>query len=172
LTNEDSITVHVKYQQTEQTFTGDANQVWININKFFSELLPALQTVKKITLTVDLKKLIEDCQNIIAVAPEGPVLLVPKQKLTNNETLLLHLLATYVGNKLGKIKDSLAKEELQVELGKTAKITSTRLSELIRERYVTKTEVGNYKITTLGIKQLQQEVLPELREKLQRCSKL
>jgi len=166
--NKETVTVHIKYQEIEQTFTGDANQVWISINRFFSEMIPALQIVKKALLTVDLENLIEDCKNIIAVAPEGPVLLVSRQKLTDNETLTLHLLATYIGNKLGQSKEFLTKEELQAALGKNAKITSTRLGELCREGYATKTEDSNYQITTLGIKRFQEEALPEIREKLQR----
>ena len=164
----ETVTVHIKYQETEQTFTGDANQVWISINRLFSEMIPALQTVKKALLTVDLESLIEDCKTVIAVAPEGPVLLVSRRKLTDNETLTLQLLATYIGNKLGQSKDYLTKEELQAGLGKNAKITSTRLGELCREGLATKTEEGNYRITTLGIKRSQEETLPEIREKLQR----
>ena len=164
----ETVTVHIKYQETEQTFTGDANQVWISINRFFSEMIPALQAVKKVLLTVDLESLIEECKNVIAVAPEGPVFLVSRRKLTDNETLTLQLLATYIGNKLGQSKDYLTKEELQAGLGKNAKITSTRLGELCREGSATKTEEGNYCITTLGIKRSQEETLPKIREKLQR----
>jgi hypothetical protein len=163
--NKETVTVHIKYRDTEQTFTGEVNQVWISVNKFFSEMIPALHIVKEALLTVDLEKLIEDCKNVIAVAPEGPVLLVSKQKLTDSETLTLHLIATYIGNKLGLSKSFLTKEELQAALGKNPKITSTRLGELCREGYATKTDEGNYMITTLGIKRFQ-EVLPEIREKL------
>jgi len=166
--NEETVTVHIKYLETEQTFTGDVNQVWVSVNRFFSEMIPALQIVKKALLTVDLENLIEDCKNIIAVAPEGPVLLVSRQKLTDSETLTLHLLATYIGNKLGLSKIFLTKEELQAGLGKNAKITSTRLGELCREGLATKTEESSYRITTLGIKRFQEETLPEIREKLQR----
>jgi hypothetical protein len=168
LTENETVTVNIKYQETEQTFTGDANQVWRSINRFFSEMMPSLQIIRKALLTVDLGSLIEDCKNIIAVAPEGPVILVPKQKLTDSEILTLHLLATYIGSKLGQSKDALTKEELQSGLGKNAKITSTRLGELIREGLATKTEEANYRITTLGIKRFQEEALPEIREKLQR----
>jgi len=166
--NTEAVTVHIKYRDMEQTFTGDAEQVWASINRFFSEIFPAIQTIKKAVLTVDLQKLIEDCENIIAIAKEGPVVLVPKQKLTDSETLTLSLLAAYIGSKLGYSKDYLSKEELQTALGKNAKITSTRLGELIREGLATKTEEGNYRITTLGIKRFQDEALPEIREKFQR----
>ncbi len=162
----EQVTATIKYQETEQTFTGDANQVWTSINKFFSEMIPALDTVKKAILTVDLETLIEDCKNIIAIAPEGPVILVSKQKLTDNETLTLHLIAAYIANKLGQPKDYLTKEELQSGLGKNSKITSTRLGELIRDGNATKTQEGNYKITTIGIKRFQEEALPEIIQKL------
>ena len=165
---EETVTVHIKYMDTEQTFTGEVNQVWVSVNRFFSEMIPALHIVKKALLTVDLEKLIEDCKNVIAVAPEGPVLLVSKQRLTDSETLTLNLLATYIGNKLGLSKSFLTKEELQAALGKNAKITGTRLGELCREGYATKTDEGNYRITTLGTKRFQEETLPEIREKLQR----
>ncbi len=166
--NIETVTVHIKYRGTEQTFTGNVDQVWASVNRFFSEMIPALQIVKKALLTVDLENLIEECKNIIAVAPEGPVLLVSKQKLTDSETLSLHLLATYIGNKLGLSKDYLTKEELQAGLGKNAKITSTRLGELCRDGLATRIEDGNYRITTLGIKRFQEEILPQIREKLQR----
>lgn len=166
MTEDQPVTVQIKCQKTEQTFTGDPNQVWLCINKFFSEMVPALQTAKKVILTIDLENLIEDCKNIIAVAPEGPVILVSKQKLTDSETLILRLLATFIANKFGQSKDYLTKQELQTGLGKTSKITSTRLGELIRDGFVTKTEGGHYKITTFGIKQFQEETLPEIKEKI------
>ncbi len=164
----EEVTVHVQYQQTEQTFTGDANQVWASINKFFSEMIPALQTVRKVLLTVDLEKLIEDCKNIIAITHEGPVLLVSKQKLTDSETLMLYLLSAYIGSKLGKSTGFLTRKELQAALGKNSKITGTRLSELIREGYATKTAEGNYQTTTLGIKRFQEELMSEIKGKMQR----
>ncbi|UCD26387.1 MAG: hypothetical protein JSW19_01770 [Candidatus Bathyarchaeota archaeon] len=165
----ETITVHIKYQGLEQTFLGNVNDVWTSINRFFSEIVPALKVTRKVLLTVDLEKLVDDCRNVIAVAPEGPNLLVSKQKLTDSETLALNLLAAYVSNRLGLLKkDDLSKEELQKRLGKSAKITSTRLGELCREELATKTEEGNYKITTIGIKRLQEEVLPKIRERIQR----
>jgi hypothetical protein len=166
--NQETVTVHIKYMDTEQTFIGDVNQVWVSINRFFSEMIPTLQIVKRALLTVDLEKLIEDCKNVIAVAPEGPVLLLSKKNLTDSETLTSNLLATYIGNKMGFSKDYLTKEELQAALGKNSKITSTRLGELCREGYATKSDEGKYKITTLGIKRFQEKILPEIREKLER----
>ena len=166
MTKKEPMIAHIKYQNFDQTFTGDPDQVLISINRFFSEMVPSLNILKRILLTVDLETLIEDCKSLIAIAPEGPVLLVSRNKLTDNETLTLQLLSAYIDNKLGHSKGGLTKEELQTGLGKSAKITSTRLGELIRDGYAIKTEDGNYKITTLGIRRFQEEALPEIRQKL------
>ncbi len=158
----ETITVHVKYGDVEQTFTGNVNNVWVSVNRFFTEMIPALEVARKAILTIDLEKLIDNCKNIIAVSSEGPGLLVSKEKLTDSETLALYLLAAYIGNKLGLLStDTLSKEELQAKLRKSAKITSTRLGELCREELTIKTEEGGYRITTIGIKRLQEEVLPK-----------
>jgi hypothetical protein len=163
------VTVHVKYKGIEQTFTGNANDVWVSLNRFFCEMIPAFDLASKITLTVDLPKLVEDSEDVIAIAPEGPQLLVPRQRLTGSETLLLNLLAAYIGYKMGKLdREWLTREELQAKLGKSMKITSTRLGELAREGLALKTEKGNYKITTKGTRQLQQEMLPKIRAKTQK----
>jgi len=47
---------------------------------------------------------------------------------------------------------------LQAKLGKTSKITSTRLGELVKEGSIVKTEDGNYRITTVAVKKLQDEL--------------
>jgi hypothetical protein len=166
LTKTEEVIVNIKYKDIDQTFSGDAEQVWRGINKFFTKIIPPFELFNKIILTVDLENLIELCKDIIAIAPEGPVLLVNKNRLTDSETLNLHLLAIYISNKLGNDKDYLTKEELQLKLGKSSKITSTRLGELIREGYIIKNDEGNYKITTFGIKRFQDMILPEINEKV------
>jgi len=163
----EEITVFIKYRDVEQTFTGNVNDVWVSVNRFFSEMIPAFDIARKVTLTVDIAKLVEDFKDVIAIAPEGPELLIPKEKLTDNETLQLYLLATYVGYRLGKLtREIMTKEELAAKLRKNMKIIGTRLGELVKEGMVTKTEEGNYKITTIGIKRLQDETLPKFRAKL------
>jgi ubiquinone biosynthesis protein Coq4 len=161
------VTVNVKYGDVEETFIGNVNDVWLSVTKFFSEFIPAFDIAQKVTLKVDLAKLVEDIKDLISIAPEGPILLVSREKLADSESLQLHLLATYLGYRLGKLtRDTMTKEELQFRLGKNIKITSTRLGELTKDGLTTKTEEGSYKITTIGIKKLQEETLPKIRAKL------
>ena len=60
---------------------------------------------------------------------------------------------------------ALSKEELQAKLGKSGKITSTRLGELVKNDLVMKTADEKFKITTFGIAQMQKDVLPRIRAK-------
>lgn len=151
-----TITVHVKYGDVEQTFTGNINDVWISVNRFFSDVVPVFDIVRKVMLTVDLAQLVEDFKDVVAIAPEGPELLIPKEKLTDSETLQLYLLAAYLGYRLGKLqRETMTRYELQAKLGKNTKITATRLGELIKQGDAVKTEEGSYRITTKAVVQLQ-----------------
>ncbi|PMB74969.1 hypothetical protein C0195_00030 [Candidatus Bathyarchaeota archaeon] len=161
-----TVTVHVKYGDLEKTFVGDLEEVWLSVNRFFSEFLPAFEISKKLRLNVDLQALVKDCEGLIAFSTEGANLLVPKERLTDNETLLLWLLAYHIGFQLGLVaSDAVSKEDLQVKLCKSAKITSTRLGELVKTQMVAKTAEDKYKITVFGIVQMYKELLPRIRAK-------
>jgi len=158
--------VRVKYGDVEQTFSGDVNDVWVSVNKFFSELIPTFELARKVMLTVDLPKLIEDFKDVIAISPEGTEVLIPKERLTDSETLQLYLLAAYIGYQLGKLpNETMTKEELAAKLGKSMKITTTRLGELVKQGNVIRIEDGNYKITTVAIKKLH-ERLPAIKSEI------
>ncbi len=151
-----TITVHVKYGGVEQTFTGNVDDVWISVNRFFSDVVPAFDIARKVMLTVDLASLVEDFKDVVAIAPEGPELLISTEKLTDSETLQLYLLAAYLGYRLGRLpRETMTRDELQAKLGKNIKITATRLGELVKHGDAVKTEDGSYRITTKAVVQLQ-----------------
>ena len=92
--------------------------------------------------------------------------MVSRSKLTDNETLSLWLLAYYAGHSLGMLQnDALSKEELQAKLGKSGKITSTRLGELVKNDAVTKTADEKFRMTTFGAVQMQKDILPKIKAK-------
>jgi hypothetical protein len=162
----EKVAVHIKYKDVEKTFSAIPEETWLLLNKFFNEFLPSFEIANKLWLSVDLQKLAKDCEGIIAFSPEGPNLLVPKSKLTDNETLSLWLLASYLGHKLGMVEsDAVSKEELQAKLGKSGKITSTRLGELVKSDVATKTADEKFRITTFGVAQMQKDTLPKIKAK-------
>ena len=169
LTNKaDDVTVQIKYKNIENTFSGNLQEVWLSINKLFLEFIPSLEIANNLMLKVDMQKLAKNLEGIIAFSQESPSILISRNKLTDNETLSLWLLAKHVGHQLGILKENTAtKEELQNKLGKDSKITSTRLGELIKNETAIRTQDEKYKITTFGITQIQKETIPKIKTKMQ-----
>jgi hypothetical protein len=162
-TDDDKVHVHVNYLGVDQKFEGSVEETWLLLSKFFNDFIPSFDVAKKLWLSIDIQKLAKDCEGLIAFSPEGSSILVPKNKLTDNEILALLLLASYLGWKLNLMdSDSLSKDELQTKLGKTGKITSTRLGELVKMDWVIKTSSDKFRITSFGIAQMQKDVLPRI----------
>jgi hypothetical protein len=162
----EKVAVQIRYKDVEETFSATMEEAWLLISKFFNEFLPSFEIANKLWLSVDMQRLAKDVEGLIAFSREGSNLLVSKSKLTDNETLSLWLLASYVGHKLGLLEsDALSKEELQAKLGKSGKITSTRLGELVKNDVVTKTADEKFRITTFGVAQMQKEILPKIKAK-------
>jgi len=165
----EKIIIQLKYRDIEQQFSAEPQDAWLLLAKFFNGVVPSFEIAQNLLLNVDLERLAKDIVGIVAFSSEGPNLLVPKNILTDNEVLLVSLVAHYLGRKLGLVNcDSRSKEELQAKLGKSGKITSTRLGELIKNELVTKDPDGRFRITTFGIVQVQKEVIPKIKAKTSR----
>ena len=161
------VTVHVRFGDVEKTFSGSVEDVWLSLNRFFGEFIPSFSVAKRLVLSVDLQGLVKACEGLIAFSKEGANLLVSKDRLTDNETLLLWLLAYDVGYGLGLVgSDCVSKEELQAKLGKSGKIASTRLGELVKGDMVVKTADDKYRITTFGVVQMQKDIVPKIKAKI------
>jgi hypothetical protein len=141
--------------------------VWLSLNKFFEEFLPSFEVAKKLMLRIDMQELVKACEGIIVFTKEGPYLAVPRNKLTDSETLQLVLLASYIGHKLGKVeKEEVSKDELRNKLGKDAKTLSARLGELVKNGLVARNSEEKYRITIFGLAELQKEIIPRVRAKM------
>jgi hypothetical protein len=162
----EKIVVHLKYKELEIDFSGTLEETWQLLDQFFKEYLPSFEIAQKLWLNIDVQQLAKDLNGIVAFSPEGANLLVPKNKLTDNEALSIWLAAQYLGNKLGVTgSDCLSKDELIAKLGKSSKITSTRLGELVKNELAAKTADDKFKITTFGIVQTQKEIIPKVKAK-------
>ena len=162
----DKVSVQLKYKDVEKMFSASPEEAWLLLGKFFSDFLPSFEVASKLLLSVDLQQLVKDCEGLIAFSQEGANLLVSKSRLTDNETLLLWLLAGYLGHKLGIMaSDVVSKEELQAKLGKSGKITSTRLGELVKSDLITKTADEKFRVTTFGVVQMQKDLLSKIKAK-------
>jgi DNA-directed RNA polymerase subunit H (RpoH/RPB5) len=163
----EKIQVQIKYKGVEQQFSADPQEAWLLLNQFFKNTVPSFEIAQQLWLNIDIAQLAKDLNGIVAFSRDGPTLLVPKHKLTDNETLLVWLAGYYLGHELGFVNcDSLSKEELQTKLGKSSKITSTRLGELVKSDFAAKTAEEKFRITAFGELQLKKEVLPKIKSKM------
>lgn len=163
----EKIHVQIKYKGLEQQFFADPQETWLLLNQFFKDMIPSFEIAQKLWINIDIAQLAKDLNGIIIFSGDGAGLLVPKNKLTDNEALLVWLAAHYLGNKLGLIDfDSLSKDQLQAMLSKSGKITSTRLGELVKNNLAMKTADEKFRITTFGVLQLQKEVLSKIKSKI------
>lgn len=161
----EKVSVQIKYKDIEQHFSAEPQEAWLYLSKFFNDIVPSFEIAQKLWLSIDLQQLARDLTGIVAFSDDCASLLVPKNKLTDNETLLVWLTTYFLGNKLGISSDSLSKDELQTKLGKSSKITSTRLGELVKNELVAKTANEKFRITTFGVLQTQKEVIPRVNRK-------
>ena len=155
------------YKNLEQQFSAEPQEAWLIINHFFKDFIPSFDIAQELSLSVDLQQLAKDLIGIAAFSSDGANLLVPKNKLTDSEALMIWLTTYYIGCKLSLVNsDSLSKDELQTKLGKSGKIVSTRLGELVKNGSIQKTADEKFKITAFGVVQTQKEVLPRTKTKI------
>jgi hypothetical protein len=161
---EEHIEIYVKYGGFEEDLRGPVDQVLRALLSSLSKIYPSLEVLSKVQLTVDLQEIIEEMEDIIAIAPSGPVILCEK-KLTVKELVGLNLIGAFVGHKLNLFdKTALTLDELVALTGKTKGSVSRRITSMVNDRWVEKPDRGEYEITLLGIKHFIDRVFPELKE--------
>ncbi len=156
--------VYVKFNGLEEDIRGSPDDVLRALMAFLDRVYPGLEVLSRIRLTVDLHGLTEQMKDVVAITSSGPVILYSK-KLTVKELIGLNLIGAFVGYKLNLIdKDTLSLDELVTLTGKGKGSISGALTHMVGDRWVEKPERGEYRISTLGIKQFQEGVFPRLKE--------
>ena len=164
---QEKITVQIKYKNSEKKFIAPLEEAWLLLRQFFNEFIPSFEIANRLLLTIDLQQLARDCEGLIAFSKDGPSIMASNARLTDNETLLIWLLASHLGSELGILaNETTSKDDLRFRLGKSSKIVSTRLGELVKNGSIVKTEGEEFRISTFGIVQMQKEVLPKIRAKI------
>ncbi|MEM2518910.1 MAG: hypothetical protein QXE48_01375 [Nitrososphaerota archaeon] len=133
-------------------FEGSYEEVWMSVNKYFSELYPTFKIVKKLTGAVDIKELAEKLAGKIEIR-EGRINIVSSGDA--KKKILLCLAGAYIGKTLGLLeKDFLTPKEISNCTGIDEKITRARLSDLRKQGLVIKKEDGLYGFTPASLKEI------------------
>jgi len=164
LSKQEQVEVIIRYRDVEKTIRGTPEQVFQDTFKFLSEVIPALDVVSKITLTVNFADFLKEAAGVFAVTPEGVVVLTPPEALTDRELVLLYLVRAKIAFETKRSeKETLLASDLISFTGKGSGTIAGRLSELSGEGVVERTGKGEYRVTTFGLHRFRQDVLPKLK---------
>ena len=161
--NSSKISVSISFNGIDVEFKGEPESVMFSINEFMTKQVPDINIARKITLNYSLKDLVDNFSNFVKITPEGPVVWKDGKKFSDREVISLQLLASKISRLLGNNKTEDA--NFRILLNQTSinqKSLSSRLSELIKNNYVEKSNNGDnthYKITTKGICWLENSIL-------------
>ncbi len=149
---EEKIKVVIKTGESEVEFEGGYEEVWMSVNKYFSELYPSLQVVKKIVGAVDIEDLASKLSGKVEVREDRINILVGGDA---KKKILLCLAGAYLGRKLGIFqREFLTPKEIANYTGIDERITRARLSELRKEGLVIRKEDGLYGFTPASLKEI------------------
>lgn len=156
--------VTIKFGTLEKKITGPPDQVAREVLSFLNKAIPQLELASRLSLSVDINELARACEGILAVTPEGVVVMAPIDQLADRELLLLHLAKASIAHMLGKSdKDLVQSADLIVATKKSAGTVAGRLSELCGESLAERKGKGEYRVTTLGMHLFREQVLPKLK---------
>lgn len=161
------VNVSVQFNDIKVQFSGEPENVLLSTITFLTKNIPELRLAQKISLNYSISELIDQYSSIIKITPEGPKILpnlseIHGKKFSDKEIVMLYLLGSKIAHELGEASDKSSPiSDIQSSTNLNPKSISSRLSELVKVGYVTKTankesqsESVGYSIATIGIKWL------------------
>lgn len=151
--DEKRIKVTIKRSENEIVeFEGGYEEVWMSVNKYFSEIYPSLPAVKKLVGAIDLEELVNKLSGKIEIK-EDRINIVSGGDA--KKKILLCLAGAYLGKRLGIFeKEFLTPKEIANCTGIDERITRARLSELRKEGLVIRKEDGLYGFSIASLKEV------------------
>jgi len=142
----------------KHTAEGDADTVFKEVTVFIGRVFPDLETLSKITFTPDYAAMLADLSSMINIGLNGEIILL-RSGLPADRAIGLTLLGSQVASKIGKRQnDDMSVEELASSIRKTAKTVRNTVVEMSKTNFVERTGRGTYRITTIGMKELLDDV--------------
>ena len=159
------VEVTVRYEGMEVRFAGSAASVTRSFLDFMNKIFPSYALLARLTLSVDLEKLLGALEGVLAITPEGVIVTVSIDQLGERDALLLLLVKAKVAYQLGKGEtDHLTIAELMTLTKGKPSSTAARLSELVNLSWVDRVGRGLYRITTYGTVQFLDALLPKIHD--------
>ena len=139
MTVNNEIKVKIHYQNSSMEFSGNPDKVLILINDFFSKKIPNIDLANKISVNYSVNDLMDLFKEYIRITEEGPVVWNIDVKLSDKFVICLQLVVIKIAFLLKTISyNELNLNQLEKLTGLRLKSISSRLSELVKFKYIYK----------------------------------
>lgn len=146
--------VVIEWGSMKHVAEGDADTVLKEVTAFIAKVFPAFEPLSKIMFTPDYMAMLTDLSSLVNIGPNGEIILV-RSGLSADQAIGLTLLGSQIANKIGKKQsDDMSVEELASSIRKTSKTVRNTVVEMCKASLVERTGRGTYRITTIGMKEL------------------
>src|SRR5258708_25542746 len=97
-----TIEVVLKHAGIENRIIGSQETVLRELLSYFSRIYPSIELVSKLVLSVDSLEFLQSCTGVLAVSPEGLVVLKDLRDLKDKELMMIHLAGSRLQHQMGK----------------------------------------------------------------------
>lgn len=158
-----AIEVVLKHSGVENRIIGSPETVIRELLSYFSRVYPSVELVSKLVLSVDSVEFLQSCTGVLAVSPEGLVVLKDLKDLKDKELMMIHLAGSRLQHQMGKKEsDNLSLDEITKTTGRSTGTVAGRLSELCNEQLVERVGKGSYRLTTMGTRVVIKNLMPRV----------
>ena len=158
-----TVEVVLKYSGIENRIIGSPETVLRELLSYFSRVYPSIELVSKLVLSVDSLEFLQSCTGVLAVSPEGLVVLKDLRDLKDKELMMIHLAGSRLQHQMGKKEsDTLSLDEITKTTGRSTGTVAGRLSELCNEQLVERVGKGSYRLTTMGTRVVIKNLMPRV----------
>ena len=153
----EKIKVQIELGELKHTIEGGSEEVIKEIIAFLSKIYPTYDIASKLVYVPDYSKILANLSSFVNLTLDGEIILL-KHFSSTDEAIGAALLTAYVASKLGKREDTLSVEELTRITGKSEKTVRNTLAEMIKAGIVERVEKGTYRITPLGVREVNESI--------------
>jgi hypothetical protein len=158
-----AIEVVLKHSGVENRIIGSPETVLRELLSYFSKIYPSIELISKLVLSVDSLEFLQSCTGVLAVSPEGLVVLKDLRDLKDKELMMIHLAGSRLQHQMGKKEsDTLSLDEITKTTGRSTGTVAGRLSELCNEQLVERVGKGSYRLTTMGTRVVIKNLMPRV----------
>lgn len=158
-----AIEVVLRHSGVENRIIGSPETVVRELLSYFSKVYPSVELVSRLVLSVDTAEFLQSCTGVLAVSPEGLVVLRDLKDLKDKELMMIHLAGSRLQHQMGKKEsDTLSLDEITKTTGRSTGTVAGRLSELCNEQLVERVGKGSYRLTTMGTRVVIKNLMPRV----------